>query len=159
MVQSSLKWESQCTEMIKRATNCTWMIRRMKSLGVKQSLLVQYWQSEDRVMLEYACPVWHSGHEEWTGPMAAITGRWERSHSAQLRELGLKRLDLRRQRICKLFGERTAQDSRHQDMFQRNPYNKTRFGDKNNKYYEIKTRTNIYHKSALPYLTRQLNNH
>ena len=125
MVQSSLKWDSQCTEMVRKATNCTWVIRRMKSLGVRQSLLVEYWKSEGRVMLEYACPVWHSGltvaqsrslDRAQRVAMAAITGRWERSHSAQLRELGLERLELRRQQICKRFAERTAKDSRHQDI-------------------------------------------
>ena len=167
IVQSSLKWNSQCTEMIRRATQCTWVIRRMKSRGVKQPLLVEYWKSEGRVMLEYACPVWHSSltvaqsrslDRAQRVAMAAITGRWERSHTAQLLELGLERLELRRQRICKRFGERTARDSRHQDMFKINPNNRTR-GDKNNEYIEITTRTTIYHKSALPYLTRQLNNH
>ena len=167
MVQSSLKWDSQCTEMVRKATNCTWVIRRMKSLGVRQSLLVEYWKSEGRVMLEYACPVWHSGltvaqsrslDRAQRVAMAAITGRWERSHSAQLRELGLERLELRRQQICKRFGERTAKDSRHQDMFQLKPNIRTR-GSRNNRYTEINTRTSTYYKSALPYLTRQLNNH
>ena len=134
----------------------------MKSLGVRQSLLVEYWKSEGRVMLEYACPVWHSGltvaqsrslDRAQRVAMAAITGRWERSHSAQLRELGLERLELRRQQICKRFGERTAKDSRHQDMFQLNPNIRTR-GGKNNRYIEINTRTSTYYKSALPYLTR-----
>ena len=167
IVQSSLKWDSQCTEMVRRATNCTWVIRRMKSLGVRQSLLVEYWKSEGRVMLEYACPVWHSGltvaqsrslDRAQRVAMAAITGRWVRSHTAQLRELGLERLELRRQRICERFGERTATNSRHQDMFRINPNNRTR-GGQNRRYIEINTRTAMYHKSALPYLTRQLNNH
>ena len=130
--------------MVRRATNCVWVIRRMKSLGVRQSLLVQYWKSEGRVMLEYACPVWHSGltvaqsrslDRAQRVAMAAITGRWERSHSAQLRELGLERLELRRQRICKRFGERTAKDSRHQDMFSVNPNTRTR-GGKDIRYCE-----------------------
>ena len=166
MVQNSLKWDSQCTEMIRKATKCTWVIRRMKNLGVRQSLLVDYWKSEGRVMLEYACPVWHSGltlaqarslDRAQRVAMAAITGRWERSHTAQLQELGLERLKTRRHRICKTFAERTAKDSRHQHMFKINPNSRTR-GDKVNKYCEITTRTRTYHKSALPYLTRQLNN-
>jgi hypothetical protein len=167
IVQSSLKWDSQCTEMVRRATNCTWVIRRMKSLGVRQSLLVEYWKSEGRVMLEYACPVWHSSltvaqsrslDRAQRVAMAAITGRWVRSHTAQLRELGLERLELRRQRICERFGQRTATNSRHQDMFRINPNNRTR-GGQNRGYIEINARTASYHKSALPYLTRQLNNH
>ena len=153
-----MKWDSQCTEMIRRATQCTWLTRRMKGLGVKQSLLVEYWQSEGSVMLEYVCPFWHSSltvAQSWCldraqkVAMAAITGRWERSHTTQLLELGLERLELQRKKIGKRFGERTARDSRHQDMFKVNPNNRTR-GDKNNIYMEINTGTAIYHKSALP---------
>ena len=88
MVQSDLGWSAQCQEMVRRATNCTWAIRRMKALGVSQDKLTQFWKSEDRVMLEYACPVWHSSltaaqsrslDRAQRVAMAAITGRWEPS--------------------------------------------------------------------------------
>ena len=39
MVQSDLGWSAQCQEMVRRATNCTWAIRRMKALGVSQDKL------------------------------------------------------------------------------------------------------------------------
>ena len=117
-------------------------------------------------MLEYGCLVWHSSltvaqsrslDRAQRVAMAAIIGHWERSHTAQLHDLGLERLELRRQRICKWFGEQTANNSRNQDMSKINPNNTTR-GNQENRYCEINTRTATYHKSALPYLTRQLNN-
>ena len=40
IVQDSLRWESQCQEMIKKATGITWAIRRMKSLGVSEDTLI-----------------------------------------------------------------------------------------------------------------------
>ena len=61
IVQDDLRWQSQCNEMVSRATRCTWAIRRMRAMGVPQSSLVEFWKSEGRVMLEYGCPVWHSG--------------------------------------------------------------------------------------------------
>ena len=60
VVQSDLKWQSQCQEMVRRATSTTWAIRRMKALGVSAVRLTEFWKSEGRVHLEYACPVWHS---------------------------------------------------------------------------------------------------
>ena len=72
--------------------------------------VVDYWKSEGRVMLEYGCPVWHSGltsaqshslDRAQRAAMAAITGRWEPSHSRQLAEIGLERLSARRTRLCK----------------------------------------------------------
>ena len=101
IVQDNLKWQSQCEEMIKRATSVTWALRRMKALGVPQATLVEYWKAEGRVRLEYGCPVWHSSltsaqshslDRAQRAAMAAITGRWEPSHTGQLQELGLERL-------------------------------------------------------------------
>ena len=164
VVQSDLRWQSQCEEMVRRATSTTWAIRRMKALGVREASLVQFWKSEGRVMLEYACPVWHSSltaaqssslDRAQRVAMAAITGRWEPSHTKQLLELGLDRLEARRVSICKRFARRTALNSRHQDLFQGLESN-TRRGTQG-KFMEIKARTDTYYKSALPYLTRLLN--
>ena len=47
--------------------------------------------------------------------MAAITGRWEPSHSRQLLKLGLEPLGPRRIKLCRTFAQRTAQNSRHTD--------------------------------------------
>ena len=113
-------------------------------------------------MLEYACPVWHSSltaaqssslDRAQRVAMAAITGRWEPSHTQQLLDLGLDRLKPRRDLLCKRFAERTAQSSRHADLFTRVQTN-TRMG---NHYTEIRARTSTFHNSALPYLTRLLN--
>ena len=115
--------------------------------------------------LEYACPVWHSSltiaqsrslDRAQRVAMAAITGRWEASHSLQLSQLGLEKLETRRLSICKRFAYRTATNSRHKDMF-RPLTSMTRRGTSGLYYQEIPTRTGTYHNSALPYLTRLLN--
>ena len=164
-MEDTLRWDSQCQEMIKKATRTIWVIRRMKALGVQQSLLVDYWKSEGRVHLEYGCPVWHSSltvaqsrslDRAQRVAMAAITGRWEASHTLQLQNLALERLSIRRENICKRFAFHTATNSRHQDLFQPLTSN-TRRGQSGTKYHEISTRTNFDHKSALPCLTRLLN--
>ena len=160
-VQDDLKWQSQCDEMVKRATSITWALRRMRALGVPQATLVEYWKSEGRVRLEYGCPVWHSGltsaqshslDRAQRAAMAAITGRWEPSHTSQLEDLGLERLSARRTKMCKTFAQRTATNSRHMDMF--TPVTSAR---RVGTYREILCRTRTYYKSALPYLTRLLN--
>ena len=165
IVQDDLRWQSQCEEMVSRATRCTWAIRRMRAMGVPQHTLVQYWKSEGRVMLEYGCPVWHSGltvtqshslDRAQRVAMAAITGRWEKSHTRQLEELGLERLPARRLRLCERFARRTATNSRHMDMF--TPVNSLQRRAKHSKKYrELPARTRSYFNSALPYLTRVLN--
>ena len=36
LVQDDLRWQAQIDEMVRRATNTTWVLRRMKALGVSQ---------------------------------------------------------------------------------------------------------------------------
>jgi hypothetical protein len=165
LVQDDLGWRSQVNEMVKRASKTIWVLRRMKALGVDQPTLTEYWKSEGRVHLEMACPVWHSGLT--TGQsrdldraqrmaMAAITGRWEPSHSGQLRQLGLEALAPRRVRISRTFAERTAKDSRHMDLFVPSGA-RPRKGKIVKTYREQVSRTATHFNSALPYLTRLLN--
>ena len=101
LIQDDLKYEAQTKEMVRRAAQTTWVLRRMQSLGVNQGTLVNYWKAEGRVHLELACPVWNSSltvaqsqDRAQRMAMAAIAGRWEPSHTRQLLELGLERLTL-----------------------------------------------------------------
>ena len=117
-------------------------------------------------MLEYGCPVWHSGltvtqshslDRAQRVAMAAITGCWEPSHTRQLASLGLEQLSIRQTKLCERFAKRTASDSRHMDMFTPNE-TLQRAVKHAKKFREIATRTHTYYTSALPYLTRLLNN-
>ena len=165
MIQDDLKFEAQTKEIVRRAAQTTWVLRRMKALGVDQDTLLTYWKSEGRVHLELACPVWsssltvaqsHDLDRAQRMAMAAIAGRWEPSHSRQLLELGLERLAPRRQRLCAVWAQRTAQDSRHQDLFVPTGA-RPRPGKHVQMFRTVQTRTDTYYKSALPYLTRLLN--
>ena len=142
-----------------------WVLRRMKTLGVDQDTLVAFWKAEGRVHLELACPVWHSGltaaqaqdlDRAQRVAMAAIAGRWEPSHTRQLAELSLERLGPRRVQICRTFAKRTAQSSRHRDMFVETGSH-VRKGKSSKIYREKISRTSTHFNSPLPYLTRLLN--
>ena len=164
-VQDDMRWQSQVQEMVKRATRTTWVLRRMQAFGVDQASLVAYWKAEGRVHLELACPVWHSGlttaqsrdlDRAQRVAMAAITGRWEQSHSRQLQDLGLEQLSARRTKLCATFAERTALDSRHKDIFTPSGA-PVRPGKAARTYREPFCRTGAHFNSAVPYLTRLLN--
>jgi hypothetical protein len=166
-VQSNLRWDAQCSQMVQRASNNIWVLRRMKELGVDQRTLVQFWKSEGRVHLEMCCPVWHSSLTEAQSralarvqrvAMAAITGNWAPSHSQQLSDLGLEELAARRERLCLRFARRTATKSRHTDLFTPAAGPRLPRGPQPGpRYQEVEARTTTYHRSALPYLTRLLN--
>ena len=166
MVQSNLGWDSQINQMVGRANKTTWALRRMKSLGVDTQTLVEYWKAEGRVHLEFACPVWHSSitkaqrqslERSQRVAMAAIVGFWEPSLTQQLQVLGLDRLDVRRETISRRFARSTATRSRHSDIFSLAPEAPERKAKHRLKYREPMARTAAYRKSAVPYLTRLLN--
>ena len=89
--------------------------------------------------------------------MAAIVGHWLPSHTQQLGDLGLEKLDLRREKICGRFAMRTATKSRHSDIFTMAPAGLHRTDKQSLKYREPNARTAAYRRSAVPYLTRLLN--
>ena len=164
-VQDDMRWNSQVEEMVRKATRTTWVLRRMRSFGVDQASLVAYWKAEGRVHLELACPVWHSGLTTQQSrdldraqrvAMAAITGRWEPSHSRQRLDLGLEQLSARRTQLCATFAQRTARDSRHMDIFTQSGA-PVRPGKAARPYREPFCRTGAHFNSAVPYLTRLLN--
>ena len=166
VVQSNLGWDSQINQMVGRANKTTWAIRRMKALGVDKQTLVEYWKAEGRVHLEFACPVWHSSinkaqrqslERSQRVAMAAIVGFWEPSLTQQLQALSLERLEARRESISRRFATSTATRSRHSDIFSLGPEAPARKAKHSLKYREPRARTAAYRKSAVPYLTRLLN--
>ena len=165
-IQSDIRWGNQIDQMIKRASKTTWVIRRMRELGVDRKTLVMFWKSEGRVHLKMAAPVWSSGltlmqrkslERCQRVAMAAIVGHWAPSLTDQLAELGLTRLDARREKICARFALSTVTTSRHRDIFVAAQANFLRPGKLSRKFVEPRARTAAYRKSAVPYLTRLLN--
>ena len=167
-VSSTLSWESQVQHMIAKASKTVWTLRRMKNLGVDIPTLTQFWRTEGRVHLESQAPLWHSSltvaqsralARSQRVAMAAITGRWHPSHSEQLTELSLEPLNTRRTRLCRRFAGRTATRSRHQDMFPLVAAGLTVTTRRTGRrlYREPLCRTASYRRSAVPYLTRLLN--
>ena len=53
-VQDNLPWQSQVEETVRRTTRTTWVLRRMRALGVDQGSLVAWWPG-GLVHLELAC--------------------------------------------------------------------------------------------------------
>ena len=165
-VQSDLQWGNQVDQMITRASKTTWVIRRMKALGVDRKTLVTFWKTEGRVHLEMAAPVWSSSltlaqrkslERCQRVAMATIVGYWAASLTQQLDELGLERLDARRERLCARFAVDTATKSRHKEIFTVAQVNHPRMCKQTVKYREPRARTAAYRMSAVPYLTRLLN--
>ena len=59
VVRSDLTWSSNTDDVVKRANNKLWCLRRLKNLGVERSDLLDVYTKQVRSILEYAAPVWH----------------------------------------------------------------------------------------------------
>ena len=154
--------------MIRRASKATWILRRMRTLGVDKTTLVDFWKSEEIVYLEMAVPVWHSSltlaqrrslDRCQRVAMAAIVGYLATSLTEQLSELGLQGLGDKGDKLCDTFSLATTTKSCHKDIFKVANVNHPRFGKRFRKFAEPRAQTAFYPKSAVPYLTRILNNH
>ena len=168
LVQDDLRWGSQVEYMVKKASKKIWLLRRMRNLGVDEYTVAAYWKGEGLCHLEYCSPVWSSALTKQQQQdlarvhrraVAAISGTYARGEEFEeiCSRLGLEAdLGRRRLRLAQRFAERTAENSRHQDMFLRleNPPN-TRSGGRI--WREPPCHTQRHLHSALPYLTRLLN--
>ena len=127
--------------------------------------MLQTWSKSIQV-LEYAAPVWHNGLSAVESnqleriqkrALRIILGAQYTSYSEALTELGLLSLADRRHELCVKFATTCAQSERCLSWF---PMNSRTHGmnlRRTNTYQERKFRTDRYGNSAIPSLTRLLN--
>ena len=153
------------TQMSKKASRKIWVMRRMKTLGLDEKTICNFWKAEGRVHLEAASVVWSSGLTVQQSrqlqrvehrAVAAFSDRREDPAISCLR-LGLQPLANRRHKLALKFAKQTVSKSRHSDLFTRleNPHEGR--GTVKREWREPKCRTRRHMKSALPYLTRLMN--
>ena len=58
-IRSDLKCVSNTKDIVKRALNKLWIIRRLKALGANTHKLVDIFNKQCRSILEFAVPVWN----------------------------------------------------------------------------------------------------
>ena len=147
-----------------KASRKIWLLRRMRQLGVDQLTIARYWKAEGMCHLEYCSPVYSGALNKQQQRDLARVHRWAvaaiTSFHARGEEFGenCQRLGLqedlgqRRIRLAQKFANRTADNSRHQDLFERlnNPHN-TRSGGK--VWRDPPCHTKRHFLSARPYLS------
>ena len=160
-INNKADFKDNTREMVRRATKKLWLLRRLKQLGLESSTVLKYWVSEGRPLLEYACALWTGSltvlesrtlESVQRSAMAICFNRWDLSYSEALTRARLPRLDVRRKQLAKTWGERAARQH-GQTFFTPNP-TKTR-GAK--RFLEPYCRTKRRKKSAIPYITKLLN--
>ena len=163
MINNKLNFQNHVEYIVKRGNYKLWLLRRLKQLGLNCNSVLEYYTSEIRPILEYAAPFWtgsltikqsKSIESVQRSALAICLHEWDLSYSECLARTGLKRLDIRRVELSRRWGESTAktpgQTFFHQNVNSHNTRNPKRF-------IEPFCRTRKYSKSAVPYITRLLN--
>ena len=172
MLRSDLKWYDNSDFICKKGYARLWMLRRLKKLGATREEMKDVYHKQVRSILEMAVPVWQAGltqqdirqieRVQRTG-LHIIMGDEYISYDNALTSLECEKLTDRRYRLCENFAKKAVKHDQFQTWFCTNsdptPNFETRL-DKNtirNQYQPVKTRTDRFAKSPLPYLTDILN--
>ena len=164
-ITSNLSWASHVNEICSRASKKLWVLVRFKLLGGTTAQLLAVYITRIRSILEFACPVFHSGLTKDQSQqielvqkksLAVILGKGYQCYESALKQLQLERLDYRRTNLCLKFALKCTRSTRHCGMFPPNPLPHT--STRHHKpYIEYTCKTSRYYNSPIPYLSRLLN--
>ena len=165
-IRSDLKWSSNTEDIVKRAANKLWLLRRLKKMGANKEELVDMYTKHCRSILEYAAPVWSGAITRYecmaierVQKMALhiILSENYLSYENALKLVNLESLECRRIHLCIKFAKKAEKSDKYMHWFSARSSVNTR--QPKVKYLEPKARTERLKKSAIPYLTRLLNEH
>ena len=165
ILSSNLKWQENTDFICKKGMSRLWLLRRLKMKNLEWDLILDYYTKEIRPVLELAAPAWHSGLTKAQSEsieriqktaLKIIFGPLYNNYEIACSLACVEPLDSRREFLSLNFAKKTADKSRHSDLFKPilNPVN-TRQESK--KYQEHSWRNWRFFHSPLPYLTRLLN--
>lgn len=140
------------------------MLRRLKERGADPETLREFYMMHVRQVLELAVPLWHSGltltdtikiERVQKMAFAIILGSDYTSYIVAQSILECDTLDARREMLCLKFAQKCTENPKHSDLF---PKHSSNIITRNRKtFVEPNCRTNRFAKSAVPYLTKLLN--
>ena len=165
-ISNDMKWKKNTLNIVKKASQRLWILRRLKNLGADTNSLKDVYVKQIRSILEFGVPAWQGGLTliektdiERVQKCAAhiMLGKTYSSYEAALKVLGLEKLEVRRVRLCLSFAIKAEKHPKFQQWF---IPNKKAYNTRNRaKYKEIHAKHARYAKSPLAYLTKLLNAH
>ena len=165
-LRSDLKWCSNTQDIVKRALNKLWVIRRLKKLGANQRELVDMYSKQCRSILEFGAPAWHGAltkNERYDiervqkVALHVILGNKYDNYENALKLANLETLEKRRNKLCLNFAKRAEKNVKHMNWFKKRPKTSTRLDQP--KYWNTIARTDRLKNSPIPYITDLLNKH
>ena len=164
MISSNLKWDAHIEYIRSKAMKRMWMLRRIKEVGGTPDDQVLVYILQIRSLTEKECQLWNGGLTKKCSDILEriqkaafkiILGQNYNSYSKALQSLNLKTLKDRRHQLCQSFGRKQTRSSKFKVWFKKS----ARPARGNSKINLPQTRTTIYKKSPLVYLTNLINAH
>ena len=168
IVTDDLKWHTNTKYICAKANKKMWTLRRMKILDIEPYVILDVYLKEIKSVLELAVPAWHSGlTKKQSADIECVqkvavniilsdtnTGDCEFSYNMGLVILDLQPLEVRREKLCRTFANRTLK-TRHANMF--TSYNSVYSTRSKPNFFIPSCNTQRSYNSPLNYLTRILN--
>ena len=165
ITRSDMKWTSNSENMVTRANRRLWILRRLKSLGAKETDLIDMYVKHIRCVVELAVPAWHGAItlEERTdieriqkSAAHIIMGDDYISYKCALMSLNLESLESRRNKLCLKFAKKAEKHEKFQKWFKPMEYHQHTRLDRT-KYCKVNAKYTSLEKSPISFLTKMLN--
>ena len=168
VVSSNMTWHNNTSYICGKGYARMWMLRNLKRLGTSNEELVDVYYKQCRSVLELAVPAWtpaltssESNQIERVQKTACaiILGEKYTSYKRALKILNMKTLQVRRSELCLSFAKKAMKSDKFSSWFSFSTINYDKTRSEKDILTLVKTRTDKYKKSPIPYLTNILNDH
>ena len=165
ILTNDLKWNKNTKHLVKRAYARMELLRKMSEFTKSKQDKLHIYKTYIRSVLEQSCAVWNSSITKRNErelervqkvSIRLILGKYE-SYTQALKSLNIETLKERRQILCNRFAEKCAKNERTRNMFKINIKNHNMKLRHFEKYKVINARTVRMEKSAIPTMTKHLN--
>ena len=167
VITSDMRWSANTANMVSKANKRMWILRRLKNMGAKALDLIDVYIKQIRSVLELAVPAWQGAISQaerldleriQKSACHIILGSYYTTYKNALKTLQLESLEDRRIKLTLKFGLKSEKHEKFQKWFK--PYPKPHNTRKSNpKYCRVRANHTRFSKSALSYITDQLNVH
>ena len=166
VLTSQLTWSAHVEYTIGRVNKILWQITRFKRLGAPREKLITLYVLKVRSVLMFGAVTFHSSLSQELSrklelqqkkALAIILGSQYKSYNNALMITALPRLDALREEQSLKWALKAQIHPKHSDMFPLTQSDvNTRYKKKFQEYF---CRSSKYYNSAIPYMTRKLNNY
>ena len=165
-ITDQLSWDRNTEELTKKGYRRMQLLNAVAAFTKNRTDLKNIYLTFVRSVVEQSAVVWHSSltmknrkdiERIQKVAVRIIMGQKYTNYKDSLSELNLLTLEQRRKMLCLRFAKKCLRNEKLRNMFPKSKQKHSMIKRKTRKYLTRKTRTNRMEKSAIPYMTKLLN--